>query len=82
MQFNQENHKSKWHDDIKLEMESMYSYKIFKKWDRAILYKHKKVINAPKGYHKIKVYLVFAVKFDGRDNHLPQLSQKRISFLG
>ena len=23
-------------------------------------------MNPPKGYHKIKVYLVFAVKFDGR----------------
>ena len=23
-------------------------------------------MNPPKGYHKIKVHLVFAVKFDGR----------------
>ena len=41
-------------------------YKEFKKWDKAILDKHKKVTNPPKGYHRIKVHLVIAVKFDGR----------------
>ena len=44
----------------------MLEYKVFKKWDKAILDKHKKVMNPPKGYHRIKVHLVFAVKFDGR----------------
>ena len=44
----------------------MLEYKVFKKWDKVILDKHKKVMNAPKGYHRIKVHLVFAVKFDGR----------------
>ena len=66
MQFDSENKNSKWYDAIKLEMESMLEYKVFKKWDKAILDKHKKVINPPKGYHRIKVHLVFAVKFDGR----------------
>ena len=47
-------------------MESMLEYKVFKKWDKAILDKHKNVTNPPKGYHRIKVHLVFAVKFDGR----------------
>ena len=61
-----ENKNSKWYDAIKLEMESMLEYKVFKKWDKAILDKHKKVTNPPKGYHRIKVHLVFAVKFDGR----------------
>ena len=55
-----------WYDAIKLEMESMAEYKVFKKWDKAILDKHKKVKNPSKGYHRIKVHLVFAVKFDGR----------------
>ena len=41
-------------------------YKVFKEWDKAILDKHKNVTNPPKGYHRIKVHLVFAVKFDGR----------------
>ena len=44
----------------------MIEYEVFKKWDKAILDKHKKVMNSPKGYHRIKVHLVFAVKFDGR----------------
>ena len=44
----------------------MLEYKVFKKWDKAILDKHKKVMNSPKGYHRIKVHLVFAVKFNGR----------------
>ena len=66
MQFDSENKNSKWYDAIKLEMESMLEYKVFRKWDKAILDKHKKVMNSPKGYHRIKVNLVFAVKFDGR----------------
>ena len=66
MQFDSENKSSKWYDAIKLEMESILEYKVFKKWDKAILDKHKKVMNPPKGYHRIKVHLVFAVKFDGR----------------
>ena len=44
----------------------MLEYKVFKKWDKAILDKHKKVKHPSKGYHRIKVHLVFAVKFDGR----------------
>ena len=66
MQFDKENKNSKWYDAIKLEIESMHACKVFKKWDKAIFDKHKKVMNQPKGYHKIKVHLVFAVKFHGR----------------
>ena len=66
MQFDSANKNSKWYDAIKMEMESMREHKVFKKWDKAILDKHKKVMNSPKGYHRIKVHLVFAVKFDGR----------------
>ena len=67
-----------------LEMESMLEYKVFKKWGKAILDKHKKVMNPPKGYHRIKVHLVFAVKFDGRhkarlvaDGHLTPVTEFR-----
>ena len=56
----------KWYDAIKLEMESMSEYKVFKKCNKPILDKHKKVMNSPKGYHKMKKHLVFAVTFDGR----------------
>ena len=66
MQFDSENKNSKWYDAIKLEIESMLEYKVFKKWDKAIIDKHKNVMNSPKGYCRIKVHLVFAVKFDGR----------------
>ena len=66
MQYDSENKSSKWYDAIKLEMESLLEYKVFKKWDKAILDKHKKVMNPLKGYHKIKVHLVFAVMFDDR----------------
>ena len=47
-------------------MESMLEYKVFIKWDKTILDKHMKVMKTLKGYHKIKVHLVFAVKFDSR----------------
>ena len=43
MQFDSENKNSKWYDANKLEMESMLEYKVFKKGDKAILEKHKKV---------------------------------------
>ena len=66
MQFGSEKKDSKWYDAFKLEMESMLEYKVFKKWDKAILDKHQKVTNPPKGYDRIKLHLVFAVKFDGR----------------
>ena len=48
MQFDSENKNSKWYDAIKLEMQSMLEYKVFKKWDKAILDKHKKVMNPPR----------------------------------
>ena len=50
----------------RLQMESMLEYKVFKKLEKAILDKHKKVMNSPKEYHRPKVYQLFAVKFDGR----------------
>ena len=66
MQFDSENKNSEWYDAIKLEMESMLEYKVFKKWDKAILDKHKKVMNPPNGCHRIKVHLICSHKFDGR----------------
>ena len=67
MQFDSENINSKWYGVIKLEMESMLEYKVFQKWDKAILDKHKKVMNPPKCYHRIEVHIVFAVSY-GRHN--------------
>ena len=63
----------------------MLENKVVKKWDKALLDKHKKVMNPPNGYHKIKLHLVFAVKFDGRhkarlvaDGHLTPESIENI----
>ena len=64
MQFDSENKNSKWYDAIKLEMESMREYKVFKKWDKAILDKPKKVTNSPRGYHRIKASLMADIKLD------------------
>ena len=47
-------------------MDSIHSYQVFPKHEKAINDKQKKVINAPPGYQKIRVHLVFAVKYDGR----------------
>ena len=46
-------------------MDSMHSHKVLKKHEKAQYDKQKKVFNAPQGYHKIRVHLVFAVKYDG-----------------
>ena len=62
MQFDSENKNSKWYDAIKLEMESNSEFKVFKKWNKAILDKHKKVKNPLKGYHRSKVHLVFVTE--------------------
>ena len=56
----------------------MREYEVYKKWDKVILDKHKKVMSPPKGYHTIEAHQVVAVKFDGThkarlvgDGHLP-----------
>ena len=43
-------------------------YEVFKKLDKAQLDKQKKVINAPQGYHKIRVHHICAVKYGDRHN--------------
>ena len=85
MQFDTENKNSKWYDAIKLEMESMFEYRVFKKWDKAILDKNIKVMNFPQRYRRIKVHLVFAGKIDSRlkarlvaDGHLTPESIENI----
>ena len=65
MQFDSGNKNSNSYDVIELKMGSMREYDLYKKWDIVIIDKHKKVMNPPKGYHRIKVHQVVAVKFDG-----------------
>ena len=66
LEFDKANHNSKWYDATKTERDSLHSYEVFKKHDKAQFEKQKKVINAPQGYHKIRVHLIFAVKYDSR----------------
>ena len=47
-------------------MDSIDSYEVFQKHEKAQYDKQKKVLNAPPGYQKIRVHLIFAVKYDGR----------------
>ena len=66
LEFDKANNNSKWYDATKAELDSIHSYQVFQKHQKAIYDKQKKVINAPEGYQKIRVHLVFAVKYDGR----------------
>ena len=67
MELDQQNGNSKWYDATKLEMDQISEYGVFKDNGRATLDpKTRKVTNAPPGYQKIRVHLVFAVKHDGR----------------
>ena len=60
------NGNSGWYDATKKEMDQINKSKVFINHGRAKYDpKSKRVINAPKGYQKIKVYLVFASKHDG-----------------
>ena len=66
LEFDKANNNSKWYDAMKAEMDSIHSYEVFKKHGKAQFDKQKKVINAPQGYHRIRVHHIFAVKYDGR----------------
>ena len=60
------NGNSRWYDATKKELEQINDYKAFKDHGTAQYDpKSKRIINAPIGYQKIKVHLVFACKHDG-----------------
>ncbi len=65
IEIDNKNGNTKWQDAIKLEMDMIDAYKTFKDHGKAI-YKGKALINAPEGYQRIRVHLVFDVKHDGR----------------
>ena len=54
MQFDSENKNSKWYDAIKLEMESMLEYKVFKKWEKESLKNTTKSQTLPKVVRGLK----------------------------
>ena len=60
------NGNSRWYDATKIELDQINEYQVFidhgiAKYDA----KSKRIMNAPQGYQKIKVHLVFACEHDG-----------------
>ena len=66
LEFDKANNNNKWYNAMKAEMDSIHSYEVFKKNEKVQYDKQEKVVNEPQGYHKIRVHLIFAVKYDGR----------------
>ena len=67
LQLDEQNGNSKWYDATKLEMDQINEYNVFQDHGKAQYDpKSRKVSNAPNGYQKIRVHLIFAVKHDGR----------------
>ena len=67
LQLDVQNGNSKWYDATKLEMNQINQSKVFRDHGKGkIDPKSRKVSNAPDGYQKITVHLIFAVKHDGR----------------
>ena len=66
LEFDKANNNSKWHDATKAELDSIHSYEVIQKHEKVKYDKQKKVMNAPPGYQKIRVHLIFAVWYDGR----------------
>ena len=54
------------YDATKAELDSIHSYEVFQKHEKAQYDKQLKVINAHTGYQKIRVHPNFSVKYDGR----------------
>ena len=67
LQLDEQNGNSKCYDATKLEMDQINEYNVFQDHGKAQYDpKSTKVSNAPNGYQKIRVHLIFAVKHDGR----------------
>ena len=62
LEFGKANYNSKWYDATKAEWFSIHSYEVFQKHEKAQYDKQKKVLNAPPGYQKTRVHLIFALK--------------------
>ena len=60
LEFDKANNNSKWYDATKAELDSIHSYQVFQKHEKAQYDMQKKVISAPPGYQKIRVHLIFS----------------------
>ena len=65
LQLDFRNGNNKWKDAIDLDIEQIKEYQVFKDYGKAV-YNKDKIVNAPKGYQKIRVHFVFDVKHCGK----------------
>ena len=62
LQLDEQNDNSKWYNATKLEMDQINEYEVFQDHGKAQFDpESRKVSNAPNGYQKIRVHLIFAV---------------------
>ena len=67
LEFDIENNNTKWADATRDEMDCIKEQQVFTKGPRAKWDpQHKKILNAPPNHQKIRVNLIFAVKYNGR----------------
>ena len=67
LEFDKENNNTKWADATRDKMDCIKEQQVFTKGPRAKWdSQHKKIINAPPNHQKIRVNLIFAVKYNGR----------------
>ncbi|KAL7575360.1 hypothetical protein ACA910_001874 [Epithemia clementina (nom. ined.)] len=66
MELDRKNGNIKWKEAIDLELKQIDDYQTFRDVSKAELNTKGQITNAPEGYKKIRVHLVFAVKHDGR----------------
>ena len=67
LDFNQNNNNTKWADAKRDEMDCTKEQEVFTKCQRAKWdANHKRILNAPPDHQKIRVNLIFVVKFNGR----------------
>ena len=71
LELDKANNNSKWYDATKAELDSIHSYEDFQKHEKVKYDKQKKVMNAPLGYQKFRVHLIFAFKYVSR--HIARL---------
>ncbi|MCP4195287.1 MAG: hypothetical protein GY768_32200, partial [Planctomycetaceae bacterium] len=74
------NGNTKFQDATKVEMDQIKEYSVFRDHGLAEFDANKKLLNAPKGYQRARVHLIYDVKHDGRhksrlvlDGHLTQI---------
>ena len=68
LEFDKENNNTKWADASRDEMDCIKEQEVFTTCQRAKQdSNHKRILNAPPNYQKIRVNLRFAIKYNRRD---------------